>query len=314
MRARALCLLSFIAAVAAAPSSARAGAWALSPGEYYSEFKAGRFFADTYYGDDAVRRVTTDVAEQRALTITNEFGWKKSLSWVLAAPVSSRTLRLGNFEQTQTGLGDLDLALKYRLRAGGTAAVMQFGWSAPLGYDAGSVPALGDGLQTLAGSLHVGHPLASLGFVELSGGWAQRFRGPMSGQKPLLIPGHVRGSAGQDSAVIIRNPDYDALAYQAQLRWSADAGVWVGSSLLLTGHYLGFNTQSHGDAARDDATQIIGPEVRYRVDDRLDVILGSNHSASGRNIRHLDEYYVGVAFRHTKLNRLQGLLGSKTLP
>jgi len=47
---------------AAVPSFARAGAWALNPGEYYSELKAGRFFADTYYDHAAVRFVTPVVA------------------------------------------------------------------------------------------------------------------------------------------------------------------------------------------------------------------------------------------------------------
>jgi hypothetical protein len=54
--------------------------------------------------------------------------------------------------------------------------------------------------------------------------------------------------------------------------------------------------------------------VLYRVDDHLDVKAGSWSTASGKNVLHYDQFYVGVAFHQSKLNRLQGFSGSTKNP
>jgi hypothetical protein len=73
-------------------------------------------------------------------------------------------------------------------------------------------------------------------------------------------------------------------------------------------------TLNNGDASPDATAHTVGPEIRYRVDDRLDVIAGSNHTAGGHHVDHVDEFYAGIAFRQTKLNRLQGFLGNLSRP
>jgi hypothetical protein len=299
MRIRAL-NLALIAALAAVPSLARAGAWSLARGEYYSELEAGRSVADTYLDANGGRQSAAAVLESRSLRFYNEFGWKKSMSWVLAAPIESRTGRIGSFSRTQTGLGDLHVGLRYKLKNGVTGANVQLDWVAPLGYDATyAVPPLGDGLQSLGLRLNAGRAFGSRGFAEASGGYRIRYKGAYGGQKP------------------VGDPDYKALSYQKQGTWSARAGWWVGSSLLVLGHYDGFGTLDNGDAlgpGGDNAAHVVGPELRYRVDDRMDVYAGSYHVATGRNVAHPDEYYVGFAFRSTKLTRTQGVLGNKSRP
>jgi hypothetical protein len=46
------------------------------------------------------------------------------------------------------------------------------------------------------------------------------------------------------------------------------------------------------------------------VDSRVDAFGGSWHTPGGRNSLHYDQFYAGIAFKTTKLGRLQGFLGS----
>jgi hypothetical protein len=52
----------------------------------------------------------------------------------------------------------------------------------------------------------------------------------------------------------------------------------------------------------------------FRVDDRMDLIVSTLHTATAKNVLHTDEIYVGVAVRHNTLNRLQGFFGTQKNP
>lgn len=54
---------------------------------------------------------------------------------------------------------------------------------------------------------------------------------------------------------------------------------------------------------------VAGPRFTLRVDDRMDVFAGSRHSPSGRNVLHADQYYCGIAWKQTGLDRLAGAFG-----
>jgi hypothetical protein len=95
---------------------------------------------------------------------------------------------------------------------------------------------------------------------------------------------------------------------------SADLGWWVGRSLLIGGRYSGRMTVAHGDSVPVRTTHLLGPYVLLRVDDRLDLVAGSMSTASARNALHFDQFYVAVAFKQTRLNRLQGFLGGTKNP
>ena len=123
--------------------------------------------------------------------------------------------------------------------------------------------------------------------------------------------------------------------YEDQKVADGRVGVWFGSNILLLGHYEGQVSSPGADGAGSAisglfegngrvtvqhvdysrlTSHVAGPEVRYRVDDRLDVFAGSSHTMAGKNSIHGDAYYVGMAFRQSKHNRLQGLLGIKSQP
>ena len=327
MRTRAPFIALLAALASLVPALAFAGPWLPARGEYYSELQAGSLSSHTFYDAVGTRYFfpLDDRIQSRSINFYNEMGWKKWASLVIAAPIRSTTRRTANFaySNTETGLGDLNLGVRFKLRSTAPAAALQLVWSAPLGYETrtdslvGPAPtrdsvlsyaprsvvglssALGTGRQSLTARLELGTELKRLdGFVELAGGYRLR-----------------------------SDP------YQDQLVASARAGRWFGSSLLVLGHYDGELSSGQQESLIngrvplvslgrvktefnfvETTEHVVGPEIRYRVDDRLDVYLGSNHSMSGKNSLHRDEYYVGMAFRQSKHNRLQGLLGNKTRP
>jgi hypothetical protein len=292
MRTRAVVIaLLFAAVLVPAGVRAQAGPWLLSPGEYYSEISGSKSFSDTYYDATGARFgfPLSQRYETRSLRFYNEIGWKKRFGLVLGVPLKSLTYNVPDvgYERTETGFGDLQIGVRIKLHAGARALALQADWLAPAGYQTRTFPSLGGGKQIAQERLLVGTSIAR---------WS------------AFAEGEFRYLSF-----------FEALPSQAGV--GAIVGKWFGSSLLVSGHYrygrvlntsvadLFSNTSSS-----DPRFQEVGPELRYRVDDRLDVFAGSWHTASGRSINHSDEFYAGMAFRQTKLNRLQGLIGNKSRP
>lgn len=280
-------------ALGAQGSPAHAGPWIPAPGEYYSELSGFRGVADTYYDAEGARFVMPGgtVFERRSLGTMTELGWKRRMSFIISAPVVSLTHRIEDFHRTQTGLADILVGFRYALANGPSALSIEADWQAPLGYEANdrrelgatpdSIPSLGSGRQEATAWLLIGSrtPMVS-GFMQAGVGYRYRER---------------------------------ELADQVAL--SADVGVWVGGSWLISGRYTGALSQGTGETLLDEQSeQVIGPEVRVRVDERLDWFVGSRHTMSGKNVPHSDGYYMGFAFKQTRLDRLQGFLGGTRRP
>jgi hypothetical protein len=102
--------------------------------------------------------------------------------------------------------------------------------------------------------------------------------------------------------------------YQDQLHATADVAVWVGKSILVSGGYRGFNTIANGPLEDNVDLNLFGPQVLYRLDEKVDLYAGTWTSASGRNVQNFTQVYAGLAFRRTKLSRLQGFMGGKLAP
>ena len=307
MRARPF--VSVAAALAVAfviPSSARAGAWVPVPGEYYSQFTASRFYADTYYLDDGTRATLSEIQEERRLTSYNELGWKKRASLILAVPALSITNRagkdLGYASRTETGLGDLRIGVLYRLKGGPTALALQADWLTPLGYQHDSIPSLGSGRQSLGAALHFGAGIPRInGFLELSGSGRGRIEKP---------PAQEITPLGYWGAPTLYQPP---TRFRREYFGSATVAVWVRKSVLLSGSYLA-QYASSGTTPEKNYVVVVSPQVLYRVDERLDLLVGSHHTAAGKSVLHIDEFYIGMAFKQTRLNRLQGFLGGTKSP
>ncbi len=288
-----------IAALAAAAltalgaAAAAAGPWALAPGEYYTELQGSFFSTGTYYDNDGNRMDLPGLQEQRALTSYSELGWKPRLSVQLSLPALSNTERAAGTAMSNQGFGDFGFGLRYALHNGASATSLQLAWRAPAGYNRMLAPALGSGRQRLALSLGLGRPLGHKGFVQLGGGYAYDF---------VKVGAH-KSDATADA--IDRNWADHVLANGA-------LGFWMGR-LMVAGLYEGEIAASAGDALKS-TSHLAGPRFTYRVDDRLDAFAGSWHSPGGENVLHVDQYSAGVAWKMTKLGRLQGFLGGDARP
>jgi hypothetical protein len=193
-------------------------------------------------------------------------------------PILSRTVQYQDlrFDRTQTGIADLMFGFRFKLLDGATGLSLEAKWVGPAGYDRSSFPRLGAGQQNAGGGLAFGTPIGSRGFFQASGGYVHRFEAPL-----------------------------DRIVH------SADLAFWLTPSLLVSGRYDGFMTQGSDTSGVEMNAYTVGPELRYRVDDRMDIFAGSRHTPKGKNVDKYDQFYVGLALKQTRLNRLQGYLGGK---
>jgi hypothetical protein len=278
-----------IAIATLVPCLARADAWVAQPGDYYSEFRGSHWSSNQFFDENGKKQEYSpaSVIEMRDLRSYNEIGWKKHGSIVISLPGRSLTLRsypLGG-TTTVTGLADLVLGYRIPLKTGPTALSVEADWKAPLGYEHTSVVSLGSGQQDVGGHLGFGTAFGSSAFFEATGGYLHRFEQPLD-----------------------------------EIFFSADLGYWVGQSFLVEGRYDGFTSTGSAPSSSSGASEPkpsqhrIAPRLTYRLDDRLDVFAGAAYSVAGKSIADYDEYFVGVAFKKTRFNRLQGYLGGTRQP
>lgn len=318
-------LAAAVLATLSLASAAWAGPWALKPGEFYSELSGQFFSTDTYFrNSDEARASLGGRLEQRVVRSHNEFGWKKPLSVWIDVPFVSRTFadNTGG-SATSTGLGDLDFGFRHGMHLGTLPVAIELGWTTPLGgnrrlfpgttggggLDGTSYPRqatgpvrdssafLSSGMQTLSASLHVGAAIGRSAYLTFGGGYATRF---------LSVGARKVTDRWADFAT-----------------GSASLGFWYGKNLLVSGDARGEWTMSQGEVYDripapitsgngpdlESVSLIAGPRLTYRVDERMDVFAGSWHTPSGRNVLHADQYYCGIAWKQTGLDRLAGALG-----
>lgn len=284
--------LALAAGLLSVPSIGGADAWLPMPGEYLSEFRGTHVAWSSAYDDLGEKRpYSFDMLhESRELRSRNELGWKYRMSFILEVPVTSKTVRtLRTFSNTQTALSDLFVGGHFRVLDGPTALSLEVDWKIPMGYETTPPAAVGDGLHHFSGRLDFGRSIRPLqAFVQATGGYLARYDVRLN---PTSATRHV-GS--------------DLLVY------GGDIAFWVGNSVLLAARHTGLTWAGPGRPKVN--SQAVGPEIRYRVDDRLDVFGGSSYVVAGRNTTKTDTYYVGLAFKQTRLDRLQGFLGGMRRP
>ena len=277
-------LFTWMALALLAPS-ARAfdgGAWSLGKGEWYSEVRGGRGSANAFFLEDGRDAPLPGSGRTQSFSLTsyNEIGWKKNLSFTVNLPFESNQTRTGGETESVTGLSDLLLGVRLRLKDTMPGLVLDGGWKAPLGYEKDLQPTLGNGRQELFAAAHIGVELPWInGFAQAARGF--RFVGEV---------GDVRVATSADLAGWVGERVLLGARY-------ADEGVWASTSPI--------EGAPHSYAA--------GPVVLVRMDERVDLSGGSFYRWAGRNVDKTLEVYVAVSFRQTKLSRLQGFLGTSKL-
>ena len=305
-------------------SVALASPWALQPGNFYSELSGSFYSTQTFYRNhDEAREQLYGRLEQRALRSHNEFGWKKWATMWIDVPFVSRTFvpDVGT-ASTSTGLGDLDFGLRIPILTGNLPVALELGWVAPLGTNRALFPGtsgsgglhgysirerssavlrdsslfFSQGLQSLSASLELGGALGGRSYWTLGGGYRTTFL-----------------SAGKRKV----NDRYADFAVGG-----ATLGLWMSDHLLVSGGASGVWQVSQGGAYDrhgpipdpngpdlQTVSMLVGPRFTYRIDDKMDVFAGSWHTPAGRNVLHQDQFYAGIAWKHTGLDRLAGALG-----
>jgi hypothetical protein len=307
-------------------SAAWGSPWQLKPGEFYSELSGNFFSARTYLQNSNSDRIQLGGnLEERVLRSHTELGWKKHASVWFDIPYVNRTFALNQGGAvTSTGLGDLEVGLRFGAHVGKLPLGIELGWGAPLGGNRKLFPGVGgsggmdgtsyvaqatgpvrdssaffdSGLQSLSAAVDLGGTVGKKTFWTLGGGFKTHFL-----------------TAGARSATDDRYADF--------LTGNGSLGYWLGTHVLLTGTYLGEWARSQGNPYDRIATPIagdhgpdlepssmlLGPRLTFRVDERMDVFTGTWHTMSGRNVLHTDQFYAGIAWKHTGLDRLAGAFG-----
>ena len=264
----------------ACPAAARGfdgGGWTVQPGEWYSEVFASRQYASRFFLADGEEVGLAGRFQEHTLRSRNEIGWLKPVSLLLDIPFTSQTIRTGNESETVSGLSDLRLGLRVRLRGDAPGIVLDAGWQAPLGYDKNVFPRLGDGRQK--------------GYVDLNAG--------------LHLPGFpafVQASRGflfvsEDGVLVTRT--------------SADLAGWLTSNLLLGARYFDVVAWNTADTDFDGSRYAAGPVLVLRMDDHIDLSIGAFRDFAGRSTRESTEFYVALGMKQTKLGPYQGFLGTR---
>jgi len=276
-------------------TAAAAGPWSLAPGEYETELLGSQRSSNSFYDDGGTRIGRDGRDEARGATWSTELGWTKRWSFQMSVPAVSVTDQTASsrLAVSRAGLGDLAFGLRASLLNKASAAAFQLQWQAPAGYDRALTPALGDGQQRLSAGLELGRALGHFGFVQAGGGYLYDYR--------------MIGSRSTDPADGEAKTDWgDHVVADGALAF------WIGR-LQVAGQYAGQFAGATGRSTKTTA-QMAGPRLTYRVDGRLDAFAGSWHTPAGKNTDHFDEYYAGIAWKMTRLNRLQGFLGGDTRP
>ena len=291
--------------------------WVLKPGEFYSELTGSVYAARSFHDNERERPSLQGKLDERTLVSYNELGWKSRAAVWLAIPIVNRGFtRFTGGTSTSTGLGDIDLGVRYRLRGGSTPASLALGWTAPLGGnrklfpgidgDGGTDPAsyppysesnasdtslyFNQGLQSLRVGLDFGGRAWKRAFWTAGGEWRYRFLEFLNTDKNSHNARFIGGNAS--------------------------LGWWFNQSLLLEGRFGGEWLTSQSEnydrnlaTDRDPMRALFGTRFTWRVDDRMDVVAGSWHVARGQNVIHYDQYFFGIAWRQSSLSRYAGAYG-----
>lgn len=173
------------------PVAAQAGAWTPATGSAYQKWAVNQFSSDSSFGVSAlgVRKFT-----DTNLTYYAEFGLRDDLAFFTSVPVKRLSSQTALGSNSTSGLGDIDLGLRYRLYNGGPL-VLSTAWllKAPWAYNKNAPVALGNGQADIEGRLLLGYSLGSAGYLGVEGGFRYRAGAPADEYRYLLEYGFNAG-------------------------------------------------------------------------------------------------------------------------
>lgn len=165
-----LSLLTF-----AIPSSAFAGAWTAKQGENYLKGAVNFFETSSRFGPEG----DFENFQNTNFNVYWEHGLRDDLTFFATGSLTDLENESGGQETSGSGVGDIDLGLKYRLVDGPVIISVQGLFKAPYLYSENSELPLGNGQEDFEGKLLFGKSFGELGYGGLEVGYRVRTEDPV---------------------------------------------------------------------------------------------------------------------------------------
>lgn len=165
---------------ALAPTAALAGPWTLEQGKTYNKPAVNFFTGGSSFGTQQDGFV---VFEDLNFTYYNETGITDNLSFIASIPIKEirrvdRNAAGVPVSQRTTGVGDIDLGLRYNLSKGPVVVAVQGLFKLPYAYNRNNPLPLGNGQEDFEGRLQLGRGFGKAGYVVVEAGYRYRVGAP----------------------------------------------------------------------------------------------------------------------------------------
>ena len=157
------------------PTPAFAGAWTAKKGTNYLKGAVNYFDTSSRFGDEGVFENFSNTN----FNVYWEHGVRDDLTFFATGSLTDLENRSNGVETSETGVGDIDLGLKYRLINGPVIVSVQGLFKAPYLYDENSELPLGNGQEDFEGKILFGKSFGDLGYGGLELGYRVRTEEPV---------------------------------------------------------------------------------------------------------------------------------------
>lgn len=166
---------AFIAASLILPTYASAGAWTAEEGAVYLKGAVNYFETSNRFGPEN----GFENFQNTNFNVYLEYGIKDNLTFFTTGSFSDLENRSNGVETSGSGIGDIDVGLRYRLINGPVIVSVQGLFKAPYLYSDDSELPLGNGQEDFEGKLLVGKSFGKLGYGGLEVGYRVRTDAPV---------------------------------------------------------------------------------------------------------------------------------------
>lgn len=237
------------------PAAAQAGAWTPKQGSSYHKFAINAFSSESFFDNPTpgFRRFT-----DRNFTYYLEYGLTDRLAFYGSLPLKRLRNDSGQVARG-SGVGDIDLGLRYKLLSGPTVVSAALLFKAPYAYSRSEAVPLGNAQEDVEARVLLGRSLGRAGYFGLEAGWRKRFDAPadefrylieygVDAAPTLYLRAKLDGIAGlgnsSPQAAVVGNPalnlDFDLAKLEATAGYRLDRSRAV--EFTVTRDLFGSNT------------------------------------------------------------------------
>jgi len=167
--------VSLFAILISIPATATAGAWTAKQGDSYLKGAVNYFETSNRFGPEN----GFENFRNTNLNIYWEYGVQDNLTFFATGSLTDLENRANGQETSGSGIGDIDVGLRYRLIDGPVIVSVQGLFKAPYLYDEDSELPLGNGQEDFEGKLLFGKSFGDLGYGGLEVGYRVRTEAPV---------------------------------------------------------------------------------------------------------------------------------------